>query len=478
MTTHRSALSLGLTLLALGAAGEAPRQPARFAFDFGRTMRVDYFHTGGPTGEIVALDRVVNDGPWAGSHTQLVDPTNLGKYLFEVQDASGATVYSRGFASMYGEWDTTAEAKKTSRTFHESLRFPWPSQPVTVVLRTRGNDNTFMPLWSTTIDPASRFVNVAAPPKPAGTVWTLFENGPPAEKVDLLVISEGYTEKEMPKFHADAKRMVGALFSEEPFKSRQHDFNVRGLDLPSPVSGVNRPNAGVFRRTPLSAEYNIFDSERYLLTFDNRALRDAASAAPYEFIELLVNDETYGGGGIFNDQATASVDSAFSTYVFVHEFAHHFAALADEYYTSDVAYETGAAQKPEPWEPNITALHDPKQLKWADLVTPGTPIPTPWDKEVFEAHTREIQKRRREIRARNAPEAEMDALFREEMAWDTKFLSGMRSSGAVGAFEGAGYETRGLYRPQTDCIMFTRDPVGFCRVCRRAIERIVDLYSR
>ena len=179
---------------------------------------------------------------------------------------------------------------------------------------------------------------------------------------------------------------------------------------------MNRPNAGVFRRTPLSAEYNIFDSERYVLTLDNRALRDAASAAPYEFIEILVNERTYGGGGIFNDQATASVDSAFSDYVFVHEFGHHFAALADEYYTSDVAYETGAAIKQEPWEPNVTALLDPAALKWRDLVTPGTPLPTPWAKDEFEKTAADIQERRREIRKRNAPEEEMDALFREQRA--------------------------------------------------------------
>ena len=176
----------------------------------------------------------------------------------------------------------------------------------------------------------------------AGTVWNVFEHGAPAEKVDLLVISEGYTRAQLPKFHKDVARLVDALFAEEPFKSRKRDFNVRALDLPSAESGVNRPNAGVFRRTPLSAEYNIFDSERYVLTLDNRALRDAASAAPYEFVEILVNERTYGGGGIFNDHATAAVDSAFAEYVFVHEFGHHFAALADEYYTSDVAYETGA----------------------------------------------------------------------------------------------------------------------------------------
>ncbi len=471
--------ALLLVAIAAAAIAAAAQPGALTAFDFERTMRVDYFHTGGAKiHETVSLDRVVNDGAWPGSRTQLVDSTNLGKYLFDVRDAAGTVLYSRGFASIYGEWETTAEPAQRSRTFHASLRFPWPRDTVTVTLNKRGASNAFETIWSTTIDPASRFVNRAAIAKPAGRVWTLAENGPPSEKVDLLIIGEGYTQAELPKFHGDARRLVDALFAEDPFKSRRRDFNVRGLDLPSAESGVSRPNAGVHRRTPLSAEYNIFDSERYVLTFDNRALRDAASAAPYEFVEILVNDKTYGGGGIFNDQATAAVDSAFSTYVFVHEFAHHFAALADEYYTSDVAYQTGAADIPEPWEPNVTALKDPARLKWADLVTPGTPLPTPWDKDAFEAHTRDMQARRRDIRARNAPESEMDALFREQMAWDSRFLAGMRYSKAVGAFEGAAYEARGLYRPEADCIMFTRDAVGFCRVCRRAIERIVDLYSR
>jgi hypothetical protein len=472
----RVPLLLLLSILALPSAPQPPAAP----FSFDRTMRVDYFHTGGPkSGETVALDRVVNDGPWAGSRSALVDRTDLGKYLFDVRDkASGAVLYSRGFASVYGEWETTPEARSAHRTFHESLRFPWPSRPVVVTLQKRQADNRFAAIWSTEIDPASRFVNAAPPPAPAGRVWTVFENGPPAQKVDILVISEGYAGGEMAKFRADAARLLDALFAQEPFKSRRGDFNVRGLELPSAQSGVNRPNAGVFRRTPVSAEYNIFDSERYVLTLDNRALRDAASAAPYEFIEILVNERTYGGGGIFNDHATASVDSAFSDYVFVHEFGHHFAALADEYYTSDVAYETGAPVKQEPWEPNVTALRDPAALKWRDLVTPGTPLPTPWKKEEFERHSRAIQERRRAIRQRNAPEAEMDALFREQRDWEEAFLKGMEYAGAVGAFEGASYEPKGLYRPQADCIMFTRDRVGFCRVCRRAIERIIDLYAK
>lgn len=444
----------------------------------GDTMRVDYFHTGGPkAGETFALDQVVNDGAWAGSRTRLIDDTNLGPYRFDVRDGS-RVLYSRGFASIYGEWETTAEARTAHRTFHESLRFPWPARPVTVTVSKRRPDNTFAVVWTTEVDPGSRFVNRAPVKGHAGTVVPFIESGTPAQKVDLLLISEGYTAAEMPKFRADAKRLLDALFAEEPFKSRRADFNVRRLELPSAESGVNRPNAGAFKRTPPGTQYNIFDSERYMLTLDNRALRDAASAAPYEFIEILANEQTYGGGGIFNDHATTSVGSAFSEYVFVHEFAHHFAALADEYYTSDVAYATGVSDRPEPWEPNITALKDPATLKWRDLVTPGTPLPTPWEKAEFEAHSRSIQERRREIRKRNAPEEEMDALFREQQNFEEKFLQAMKYGQAVGAFEGAGYEGKGLYRPQADCIMFTRNPVGFCKVCRRGITRIIDLYSR
>jgi hypothetical protein len=164
--------------------------------------------------------------------------------------------------------------------------------------------------------------------------------------------------------------------------------------------------------------------------------------------------------------------------VFVHEFGHHFAALADEYYTSDVAYQTGGPARPEPWEPNVTALGSPATLKWRDLVKPGTPLPTPWQKDDFEKYSRSIQERRREIRKRNAPESEMDALFREQQAADQKILAGTPFANAVGAFEGASYEARGLYRPEVDCIMFSRNPVGFCAVCRRAIGRIIDLYSK
>jgi hypothetical protein len=166
---------------------------------FERTMRVDYFHTGGPSaGETFSLDRVVNDGAWPGSRTQLVDPLDLGPYRFEVRDAASNTVlYSRGFASIYGEWATTGEARQVHRTFHESVRFPWPAAPVRLAIQKRGPANAFADVWATEIDPGSRFVNTAAA-APRGTVWSLIDNGPAERKVDLLVLSEGYTQAEMP----------------------------------------------------------------------------------------------------------------------------------------------------------------------------------------------------------------------------------------------------------------------------------------
>jgi hypothetical protein len=473
----KQAVSLA-TVAVLATASTAVAAVDYAAFFTEKTMRVDYYHTGGGR-ELFALDQVVPDGPWAGSRTQLLDTTNLGPYFFEVIDCrTNQVIYSRGFASLYGEWETTDEPRQgIHRSFHESLRFPWPKQPVQVVVKKRDRANMFREAWTTVVDPSSRFVT-SVDIKPAGKVWTVFENGPAATKVDLLVLGDGYTEAELPKFHADVKRLVDRLFATEPFRSRKADFNVRAIDLPTEPGGVNRPRTGDFRRTPLGVTYNVFDSERYAMSLDNRSMRDIASAAPYEFLEILVNEKQYGGGGIFNDHATAAVDTAFAEYIFVHEFGHHFAGLADEYYTSPVAYQTGVENRPEPWEPNVTAMKNVASLKWKDLAEPHTPLPTPWDQEAYDKRSREFQARRQALRANNAPESEMNALFTEEMNWSTPFLGGMTYARKVGAFEGAAYEAKGLYRPEADCIMFSRDQVGFCRVCQRAISRIIDLYSK
>lgn len=473
-------LALGLAVLGLfgpaaagGDGGGALLARPFGAFD-GRTMRMDLSHTGGRGNDVLSLDRVVDDGPWAGRRARLTEDLGLGSWRFRVVDAaSGRLLFSEGYASVFDEWESTAEAREDTRTFSESLRFPWPKRPARVQVERRDPKNAFRVVRTFNVDPASPEVN-QAPPPPSAPVVTLLENGPVEENVDLLFLPEGYSEREIPKFLADARRMMELLLGHEPFKSRRADFNVRALELPSPVPGVHRPLSGIHRRSPLSVRYGIFGSERYVLTTDDRALRNAASGVPYDAIEVLLNDSRYGGGGIYNNQATASVDTAFAEYVLVHEFGHHFAALADEYYTSEVAYETGRKDHPEPWEPNVTAVKDPALLKWRDLVEPGTPVPTPWEKSPFEVQSRAAQDGRKERIAAGATSREIDALFTKQKEVETRLLSSMRWSGKVGAFEGASYEATGLYRPAADCIMFTRDDVGFCPVCRRAISRVID----
>jgi len=443
-----------------------------------RALRVDYYHTGNATQEVFSVDRVVLEPlEWPGNPNRPIDDTNLGKYFFEVADRqSGRVLYSRGFASVFGEWETTPDAKGRYQTFSESLRFPAPSAQVQITLKKRDAHNAFQQVWSFTVDPKDMFVDDSLPPSP-GPVIEIEKHGPPPQKVDLLVLGDGYTAAEREKFDKDARRLVAMLFSVSPFKEHRTDFNVWGLCPPSDASGISRPSTGIHRRSRVGASYDAFGSERYLLTFENRSFRDVASFAPYEHVVILANGKTYGGGGIFNLYSTVAADSVWAPYMFVHEFGHHFAALADEYYTSDVAYSP-AGELVEPWEPNVTALRDPAALKWKDLVTPGTPLPTPWSKEAFEKHQQEVQKKRREIRAQQRPEAEMDALFEKQKVEDTRILSSDKFSGKVGAFEGALYEAKGYYRPQEDCIMFVRDDVPFCAACRRTIEKVIELYTK
>ena len=476
MPGPRAASSVARPLVLLLVVGVLARAPAAVGAAQPATMRVDYFHTGGRGAEIFAVDRVLIEPlPWPGHMSRTLDDGQLGSYRFEVRDLHGRLLYARGFSSIYGEWVTTAEATGASRTFHESLRFPAPPEKVQVTVSKRDDSQSFQPVWTTTVDPADMFVD-RAPPPPQKLI-ALERHGEPADKVDLLLLGDGYTAAECErKFLADSQRMIAALFRHEPYASRRDDFNVWGLCPPSAESGISRPSTGIHHRTPVGATYDAFGSERYVLTFDNRALREVASRAPYEMLEILANGNTYGGGGIFGAFATVAVDSAWADYLFVHEFGHHFAALADEYYTSPVAY--APAQKVvEPWEPNVTALLDREHVKWLALMETSTPLPTPWPKAEFEAHERDFQARRKQIRAEQRPESDMDALFREEQAYTTGLFRAAVHASRVGAFQGANYDAQAYYRPQQDCVMFTRDDVPFCRVCQAAIERIIDLYA-
>lgn len=443
----------------------------------GETMRVDYFHTGTATEEHFSVDHILNDGAWAGSRSMLLDELNRGLYFFKITDTTGnILLYSRGFASVFGEWQTIPEASENWGTFHESIRFPWPKIPVKLIIEKRDAKNNFVPLWSYIIDPKSRIVNPSVLKSPYQS-FTYFENGPAQNHVDIVIMGDGYSGEEMDKFHKDVATLTDELFNVEPFKSRKSDFNVRAVETPSATSGVNKPHPGIFNRTPLSVSYGAFDSERYALTYDNRTIRDVAASVPYDYMFILINERTYGGGGIFNLYSTVAADNKFSRYIFVHEFGHSFAALADEYYTSDVSYQPQEITI-EPWEPNVTALLDPENLKWKNLVKEETPIPTPWDKTEFDNFSYNIQKERRALRAANVPETEMEKLFEREKQTSQEMFDKNKYKDTTGAFEGGNYIQFGIYRSALDCIMFTRNKQAFCPACRQAISEVIELYTK
>ena len=442
-----------------------------------QAMRVDFYHTGNRDLELFSLDQVVLEPlRWPGNMLQPIDSTFRGKYAFAVIDPdSGEVAWSRSFSSIYGEWETTGEAREMNRTFHESLRFPAQSQPFDVIVSKRDDKNVFQEVWKARIDPNDYLVHQESAAY-VDHVVVIEQNGHPSNMVDILILGDGYTAAEKDKFVESAKEMTEILFSTSPFKERRSDFNVWALAPPAAKSGVSRPSTGIYRDTPIGATYDAFRSERYVLTNDNKAFRRIASSVPYDFVEILTNSETYGGGGIYGLYGTVAADSDWGPYVFVHEFGHHFAGLADEYYTSSVAYETPEHIE-EPYEPNVTALRDPAKLKWRHLGGPQTPLPTPWPKESYEEHSLAYQEKRTKMREANVPESEMNELFRSNQDFVEKLFSTASHRNDIGAFEGANYQANGFYRSALNCIMFTRTE-DFCTVCSAAIEEVIDEYTK
>ena len=279
----------------------------------------------------------------------------------------------------------------------------------------------------------------------------------------------------MEKWHSDARRTADLLFAASPFKEHRADFNVWAIDTPAEESGVSRPSDSVYRRSPLRAAYDAFGSERYILTLDNPRLREIAAAAPYEFIEIVVNDRKYGGGGIFNvvrhrlgRQCLHALRAGTRIRPPLRRPGRRILHLGRGLWKPRRAPRTLGAQRDRrsasrQMEGSDRARHGaahPVAQGGLRADAAGDPGPAPRDPR---AHR---------------PEEEMEALFREERESDTKLLASGPNAGKVGAFEGAIYEGTGYYRPQQDCIMFTRDEVGFCAVCRRAIERVIGMYAK
>jgi hypothetical protein len=457
------------------------------------TLRIDYFHIGDAKTEMITIDKLYQYGSWAGSLNHLIDNFNNGKYYYKIYDAvSNKLIYSKGFDAFFGEYASSDDAiiGKT-KSFQESAIIPLPKSKIIFAIEKRNDANKLIEFFRTEIDPQSIYIIKDRIKDELVDVFKPVNNGDPHTKVDIVILAEGYTKAEKEKFQKDLNRFVGYFFEQEPYKSQKSDFNIYGIFKPSKESGTDLPGADIFVNTVLNTTFWSLGSERYLMTEDNKTMRDLASFVTYDAIYIQVNHSRYGGGGIYNQFCTYTTDNQFAKYLFTHEFGHSFTGLADEYYTSDVAVNDFFKPTVEPVEPNITALLDPQNIKWKKYLSPGIEIPTPWEKEEFDKFSYEWMNERNklnnhtaELKRNRAPEAEIKAAEEEYAIKDKqqsqkvdKYLMNSQYWNKVGAFEGAGYQSKGLYRPMLDCIMFSKGDKPFCKVCNEAIKEVIKSYT-
>ena len=394
------------------------------------SLRVDYCLTGNQKETTYSLKELIREPYWSGSKTNLVDTLEFGNYIVKVfESGTDNLLFSKGYQNLFGEWQTTDEAKQVTKTFDESVVVPFPRVKIDIALYYKTWEGELKEGMRFSVSPENYFIrdydNLNLPVYDA---W--IGNEDITKAVDVVILPEGYTQAEMDKFIKDCDFFVESLFSYAPYDRYRESFNVRGVLAPSAESGCNMPGDHVYKNTAMHFSFWTFDSERYCMSTDNRDIRDLAGQVPYDQIYILVNTEKYGGGGIYNFYCSSASSNSFSSDVIIHEFGHGFAGLADEYYyagSSEHMYNLEL----EPWEPNITSLVDFSD-KWGDMMDEETPVPTP-------------RKRKYEQ--------------------------------TIGVFEGGGYEPKGMYSPHMDCLM---NSLGhdFCPVCQRAIERMILYYSK
>lgn len=442
------------------------------------TMRLDYVFAGNATEQHIYLEDVKRQERWAGRKARLAEKFLNGNGQITVQDAeSKDTIYVWTFSTLFQEWMNEPEAKVTDRAFESCYNIPYPKNKIDVTVTLTNNHNVVTARMKHTVDPKDILIRkIGDNGIPFHYVWKGNPDGKqtaanpegfynrswkptPYDEmkdvdltgcIDLAILAEGYTEAEMGKFYSDCERAVDALFTWEPFKSLRNKFNVVAVAAPSRQSGPSVPLNDIWVNTAVGAHYSTFYSDRYLTTQNMRQVYDLLAGVPFEHVMVLVNTDTYGGGGIYNQVTLATSDHHTFKQVFVHEFGHEYAGLADEYAYSGGGDDWYPADT-EPWEPNITTLKDFSK-KWADLMPKKQPVPTPLDPKVPNYRTMDYS--------------------------DAKQVAALnKATQVVGVFEGAGYMEKGCYRPAQECRMKINEVENFCPVCDRAIRRITEFYT-
>lgn len=396
-----------------------------------KTLRMDYIQAGNAQEQHIYFQQYKEEPYWGGSLKNLLDDFNFGDFMLVVQDsATQQEIYSRGYSSLFWEWQDTEEARLISRSYYESVVMPYPKKTIKIVLMRRDTKHVFRPFFETFLNPKTNYF-IQKDKQLAFETIELLNNGNHNQKLDVVILAEGYTKNQMAKFEKDCQRFVDYFFEVEPFKSNKKLVNFWAVKTISEESGTDIPGQNVWKNTFLNTHFYTFNSERYLTSSDVRNIRNAAAYVPYDQIYILVNTEKYGGGGIYNYYNLCSSDHPQSDKVFTHEFGHAFAALADEYAYGNTKASDLYDMTVEPWQVNITNLVD-FDSKWKKLVDKNTPVPTPTSAE-----------------------------YRKK----------------VGAFEGAGYTQQEIYRPTYDCKMRSNNTADFCPVCYDTVLKMLKFYA-
>ena len=423
---------ISLLCLCVGLLGPIHAQNFSDYFE-DRTLRTDYLFTGNADKQEVCLDELTEMPGWAGRRHRLDELPLAGNGEITMTDkASGKVIYRTSFSSLFQEWLGEEEATRVKKGYENSFLLPFPKQPAIVNVSLKNALQEVSASLTHEVRPDdilihSRGYNKVTPHR------YLHRSGSAEDCIDVAILAEGYTQDEMALFYRDAEATCEALFAHAPFDKLKNRFNIVAVESVSEDSGVSIPLKGEWKSTAVSSHFSTFYSDRYLTTSRVKSIHNWLSGIPYEHIIILANTDTYGGGGIYNSYTLTTAHHPSFKPVVVHEFGHSFGGLADEYFYSDEPSPLYPYHL-EPWEQNISTLVN-FESKWKDMVPAGTPVPTPVKTSGDEIYT------------------------------------------AVGVYEGAGYTSKGIYRPTTDCRMKTNEAPAFCPVCQRALERMILFYT-
>lgn len=396
-----------------------------------KTLRVDYIFNGNASGQAICLDGLSALPTWAGRKHHLAELPLQGNGQIVMRNAaSGKTIYTTSFSSLFQEWLETDEAQNVTKGFENTFLLPYPLQPVEIEITLLDPRRNVRASMKHIVHPNDVLIEQKGNSHITPHKY-LLHNDSPEKCIDVAILAEGYTLQEIQTFYEDADIACKSIFDHEPFKSMKKRFNVVAVASPSTDSGVSVPRLNEWKHTAFGSHFSTFYSDRYLTTSRVKAIHDALAGIPYEHIIILANTEEYGGGGIYNSYTLTTAHHPMFRPVVVHEFGHSFGGLADEYfYDNDVMTDTYPLDI-EPWEQNISTQVD-FAAKWKDMLSENTPVPTP--AEVSE----------------NYP---------------------------TGVYEGGGYSAKGIFRPAENCRMRTNEYPAFCPVCQRALRRIIEFYT-